>query len=131
MVWSLNSQGIKHCKNTEPFCQWLVHLHIDVCCCHVHFSWRNSEICVSLERHPISFYKLANLDWHFMEGDQHMYWAGWEWWAQTGLAPCYQKCSCKWNWWFFKAVPPNRLPFYMDSLLHIILIKPLLLVLEC
>ena len=27
---------------------------------------------------------------------------------------------CKWNFSFFKAVPPNRMLFYMSSLLHII-----------
>ena len=38
----------------------------------------------------------------------------------AGSVLCYQKFSCKWNLLFFKAVPTNRLPFYLGSLLHII-----------
>ena len=37
---------------------------------------------------------------------------------QTGSVPCNQKFSCKWNLSFFKAVPPNRLHFYLGSPLH-------------
>ena len=39
---------------------------------------------------------------------------------QAGSVPCDQKFSCQWNLSFFKAVLPNRLPFYLGSLLHII-----------
>ena len=45
-------------------------------------------------------------------------WLGW--WLQAGSVPCDQKFSCKWNLSFFMAVPPNRLPFYLGSMLHII-----------
>ena len=46
----------------------------------------------------------------------------WAWgrWMQAGSISCDQKFSCKWNLSFFKPVPPNRLPFYLGSLLHII-----------
>ena len=40
---------------------------------------------------------------------------------QAGSVPCNQKFHCKWNLSFFKAVPPNRLPLYLGSLLHIII----------
>ena len=65
-------------------------------------------------------WQVTHRDWHFMEVDQHTYWAGREWWVQADLAPCYQKCYCKWNWSFFKDIFPNRLPFYMGSLPHVI-----------
>ena len=39
---------------------------------------------------------------------------------QAGSIPWNQRFSCKWNLSFFKAVPPNGLPFYLGSLLHII-----------
>ena len=39
---------------------------------------------------------------------------------QAGSPPCNQKFSWKWNLPFFKAAPPNRLPFYLGSLYHII-----------
>ena len=35
-----------------------------------------------------------------------------------GTDPCDHKFSCKWNLSFFKAIPPNRLHFYLDSSLH-------------
>ena len=37
---------------------------------------------------------------------------------QTGSVPCDQKFFCKWNLSFFKAVPPNRLYFYLGRSLH-------------
>ena len=39
---------------------------------------------------------------------------------QADSVPSNQKFSCKWNLSFFKAVPSNRLSFYLGSLLHII-----------
>ena len=39
---------------------------------------------------------------------------------QADSVPSDQKFSCKWNLSFFKAVPSNRLSFYLGSLLHII-----------
>ena len=73
-----------------------------------------------LEQYFISFDGLAHLDWHFVEMDQHAYWADLEWWLQAGSVPCDRKFPYKWNLSVFKAVPPNRLPFYLGSLLHII-----------
>ena len=46
--------------------------------------------------------------------------ADWGWWMQADLVPSDQKFSCKWNLSFFKAVPSNRLSFYLGSPLHII-----------
>ena len=46
--------------------------------------------------------------------------AGWGWWMQAESVPSDQKFSCKWNLSFFKAVPSNRLSFYLGSPLHII-----------
>ena len=40
---------------------------------------------------------------------------------QAGSVPCDQKVFWKWNLSFFKAVPPNRLPFSLCSMLHIII----------
>ena len=40
--------------------------------------------------------------------------------VQAGLVSSDQKFSCKWNLSFFKAVPSNRLPFYLGNSLHII-----------
>ena len=40
--------------------------------------------------------------------------------VQVGSVAHDQKCSCKWNLSFFKAVSPNRLPSYLGSLVHII-----------
>ena len=77
-------------------------------------------MCANLEQHSISFNGLAHLDWHFMEVDQHAYWAGLGWWMQAGSVSCDQKLSYKWNLSFFKAVPLNRLPFYLGNLLHVI-----------
>ena len=62
----------------------------------------------------------SDLDWHFMEVGQHAYLAGWGWWMHAGSVPCNQKLSCKWNLSFFQAAPPNKLPFYLNSLPHII-----------
>ena len=45
-------------------------------------------------------------------------WLGW--WMQADSLPSDQQFSCKWNLSFFKAVPSNRLSFYLGSLLHII-----------
>ena len=42
-------------------------------------------------------------------------------WLGMVNADCGQKSSCKWNLSLFKAVPPNRLFFYLGSLLHIII----------
>ena len=39
---------------------------------------------------------------------------------QADSVPSNQKFSCKWNLSFFKAVPSNRLSFYLGSPLHII-----------
>ena len=122
--WTLKEQNtvkvLNHFVSAYYLHRWLVHLQLDVNCCHVHFSWEDFELCASLEQHPISFDKLAHLDWHFMEVDQHTYRTGWEWWMQADWAPCYQKCCWKWNWSFFQDVPPNRLVIYMGSLAYII-----------
>ena len=72
------------------------------------------------EQHSISLDGLAHLDWHFMEVGQDAYWAGLGWWMQVGSVPCDQNFSNKWNVSVFKAVPQNRLYFYLGILLHII-----------
>ena len=68
----------------------------------------------------MSFDGLCHLYWNFLEVDQHAYWAGWGCWVQAGSIPCDQKFSCKWNLSFFRAVPSNKLLFYLGSPLHII-----------
>ena len=40
---------------------------------------------------------------------------------QAGSIPYDQKFSCKWILTFLKAVPPSRLPFYLGSLLLLII----------
>ena len=77
-------------------------------------------MCASLEQHSISYDGLVDLYWHFMDVDQHAYWAGLGWWMQACSVPCDQKFSYKWNLSFFKTVPPNRVLFYLGGLLHII-----------
>ena len=44
----------------------------------------------------------------------------WGWRIQADLVPSDQKFSRKWNLSFFKAVPSNRLSFYLGSPLQII-----------
>ena len=46
--------------------------------------------------------------------------AGWDGDCRLVLFHVIKKFSCKWNLSFFMAVPPNRLPFYLGSMLHII-----------
>ena len=77
-------------------------------------------MCASLEQHCIAYDRLVHMDYHFMEVGKHAYQAAWGWWMQAGSVSCNQKFYCKWNLSFFKAVPPNRLPFYLGILLHII-----------
>ena len=89
-------------------------------CSHVYlFSARFRNMCMP----RTTFYfldRLANLDWHFMEVGWHLYRDGWGWRMYVGSVPWNQKICCKWNLSFFKAVPPNRLHFYLDSSLHTI-----------
>ena len=68
------------------------------------------------------FDELAQLDLHFIEVEvgHHTYRTGLGWWIQADLVLCDQKCSCKCNLSFFKANPPNRLPFYLGNPFHII-----------
>ena len=91
-------------------------------CCHVYFfPVRFLNMC----KPRTTFYlfdELAQLDLHFIEVEvgHHIYRTGLGWWIQADLVLCDQKCSCKSNLSFFKAIPPNRLPFNLGSPLHII-----------
>ena len=58
---------------------------------------------------------LAHLDWHYMEVGWQAYWAGWRLWMQADSVPSDQKFFCKWNLSSFKAVPSNRLSFYLGN----------------
>ena len=64
--------------------------------------------------------RLAHLDQDFTKVGYQACRAGWGWWMQADLVPSDQEFSCKWNFSFFKAVPSNRLSFYLGSPLHII-----------
>ena len=66
-----------------------------------------------------SFVRFLNMC-DFMEVGWQAYRAGWGWWMQADSVPSNQKFSCKWNLSFFKAVPSNRLSFYLGSPLQII-----------
>ena len=91
-------------------------------CCHIYFfPARFLNMC----KPRTTFYlfdELAQLDLHFIEVEvgHHIYRTGLGWWIQADLVLCDQKCSCKSNLSFFKAIPPNRLPFNLGSPLHII-----------
>ena len=65
----------------------------------IFFLW-DSYICASLEQHSISSEGLSHLEWHFVEVDQHAYWAGLGWWMQAGSVPWDQKFYYKWNFQF-------------------------------
>ena len=115
-------------KNTESFCLSILTIYTNDQSTYIltrlllpclFFSARFLNMCKPRTT-SISFDRLAHLKWHFMEEGQHAYWASWGWWMLAGLVPCNQKFSCNWNWSFFKAVPPNRLPLYLGSPLHII-----------
>ena len=76
--------SMKNYKSTELVCLrvltiytngW-VHLNFDMSNAAMLFFLRDSQLCVSLEQHPISFDGLPRLDWHFVEVSHHAYRAG-------------------------------------------------------
>ena len=138
MVWLLNSQGTKHCKSKESFSLSILFTQmIDPLT-----FWRLLLPCTFFLTIFLSMCKPRTTSYlicQFSPPGLVFYGSGpanvsmmsiWEWWVQADLVPCHQKCSCKWNKWFFRAFRPSRLPFYIGSPLHIILIKPHLLVPE-
>ena len=109
--------------------KWLVHLHFDMfTAAMIFFSERFLNMCKPRTTFYL-FEGLANLDGHFMDVDQHTYRAAWGWWIQFGSVPWDQQFSCRWNLWFFKAIPLNRTPFYPPY--NQLLIQPVLFVPEC
>ena len=98
--------------------KWLVHLNFDMfTAAMIFFSERFLNMC----KPRTTFYLfdgLARLDLYFMEVRWLAYRARWGWWIQASSVPCNRKFSRKWNLLFFKAVPPNRLPFYLGRPHH-------------
>ena len=126
VVWLLNSQGMKNCKITESFCRSILAIYTNdwstlwyVYCCYVYsFSGKFLNVCKPrTTSHPLWQPGPHGLAF-YVSG--HAYQADWGWWMQAGSVLRNQKFSCKWNLSFCKAVPSNRLPFYLGSQLHII-----------
>ena len=78
--WTLNEKLQKRrtilSQSTNYLHKWLVHLNFDMSNAAMLFFLRDSQLCVSLEQHPISFDGLSHLDWHFVEVSHHAYRAG-------------------------------------------------------
>ena len=121
MVSLLNSQGMKSCKSRESFCLSILTIYTNdwstfwhVYWCHVYFFF------CEIPKYMQTKNRLAHFDWDFMEVGWQVCWAYWGWWMQADTIPSDLKFSCKWNLSFFKAVPSNRLSFYLGSPLQII-----------
>ena len=121
MVSLVNSHEVKSCKSRESFCLSIVTIYTNDCStfwhvywCHVYFFFCEIPIYVQTKN------RLAHLDQDFTEVSYQGCRACWGWWMQADLVPSDQKFSCKWNLSFSKAVPSNRLSFYLGSPLHII-----------
>ena len=122
MIWLLKSQGMKNCKSTESFCLSILVVYANDCStfwyfygCYVcYFSRRFLNVC----KPRTTLYPL----WQLGPPALGFYGSGLA--CLQGMLTetvlCDQKISCNWNLSFFKAVPPNRLPFYLGSPLHII-----------
>ena len=91
-----------------------------VYCCHVYFiSARFINICKPRTT-VYPFWQTGPPEFSFYGSVLACLWASSEWWMQAGSIPCDQKSSYKLNLLLFEAVSPNRLPFYLDSPLHMI-----------
>ena len=119
MVWLLNSQGMKNCKSTELFHLNILTIYTNdwspfwhVCCCHVFSSARFLNICKPRTSWPTSI---------------DILWSGlaclpsWLGTINTGWFSSIQsEIFLQMKFIIFKAVPSNRLSFYLSSLLHVI-----------
>ena len=121
MVSSLSSQGMKSYKSRESFRISILTTYINYWSIFWHAYWYHVifSFC-KIPKYMQTKRNLAHLDWNFMKVGYQTCRAGWGWWMQADSVSSYQKLSSKWNLSFFKAVPSNRLSFYLGSLLHII-----------
>ena len=120
MVSLLNSQRMKSCKGRESFCLCILTIYTNnwstfwhVYWCHVYSSVKFLNMCKPRTGWSTSIEIL------------------WKWASKptkkAGNCECrlswfhlIRNFCCKWNWSFFRAVPSNRLSFYLGSQLHII-----------
>ena len=117
MVWQLNSQGKKNCKSTESFCHIILVIYTMI---GPLFDMFDAAMLICFSGKVVNEWKPRTT--------LYPYWQP----GPPGLAsmltklqasfsvPCDQKLSCKLNLSSFKAVPPNKLSFYLGSMLHII-----------
>ena len=119
MISLLNYQGMKSCKSRESFCLSIPIIYTNDCStfghaywCHVYF------LLCEIPQYVQTKNRLAHLHLDFMKMRWQACWAVWRWWMQADLVPSDQKYSHKWNLSFFKAVPSNRLSFYLAPALY-------------
>ena len=117
MVWQLNSQGKKNCKSTESFCHIILVIYTMI---GPLFDMFDAAMLICFSGKVVNEWKPRTT--------LYPYWQP----GPPGLAsmltklqacfsvPCDQKLSCKLNLSSFKAVPPNRLSFYLGRMFHII-----------
>ena len=119
MVWLLNSQGMKNWKSTESFCLSILTIYTNdwspfwhVYCCHVFSSTRFLNICKPKTGWP------ASID---ILGSGLACLPSWLGMINTGwLGSIQSEIFFQMKFIIFKAVPSNRLSFYLSSLLHVI-----------
>ena len=120
MVWLLNSQGMKNCKSTKLFCLSILTIYTNdwspfwhVYCYHVYFFF------CEIPKYVQARNRLVHLDWHFIEWTGMLTkLAGYD--EYSWLGSIRSEIFLQMKFIIFKAVPSNRLPFYLGSPLHII-----------
>ena len=120
MVSLLNSQGMKNCKSTESFCLSILTIYTNdwspfwhVYCYHVYFFFCEISKYVQAKN------RLAHLDWHFRSGLACL--PSWLGLMNTGwLGSIQSDIFLQMKFIIFKAVPSNRLPYYLGSQLHVV-----------
>ena len=116
MVWLLTSQGMKNCKITESFCLSILTIKTNDWFFFSHVYWAaififcKIPICASLEHY--SLFLRAGSGLTSLPSWLGIVNGGW-------LGSMRSKFFLQMKFIFFKAVPPNRLPFYLGSPLHV------------
>ena len=116
MVWLLISQGMKNCKITESFCLSMLTINTNDWFFFWHVYWAaififcKIPICASLEHY--SLFLRAGKGLTSLPSWLGIVNGGW-------LGSMRSKFFLQMKFIFFKAVRPDRLPFYLGSPLHI------------
>ena len=127
MVWLLNSQWMENCKSTESFCLSIITVYTNnwstfwhVYCCRVYFFCEFLNMCKPRTGWPTwidILLKWASMLTQLPEVGECICWLG-------SMQSEVFITSCKLNLPFFKAVPPNRLHFYLSAPHNQLIIQP-------